>query len=172
MAFTFQIVLCMTTGVRAEEPSLSIGPVILQIGMSQDDAMDNLLKYYTLKPLIGSGQYTISRRELSSTGRYIFLGSASFENGELIYATKNWIVSEGISAYGFSEALHTALKTMEERGETVVSMRTKTTHEPGLKINASYLQFGKRQIMILSSEEAAGGKSVQIYESIRFAPFP
>lgn len=164
------LVLLMVHSAKAQEPSLSIGPVRLQIGMPQSATIDSLSRYYTLteyKP----NAYNIAEKERSTiTGYMILVGQAVFEKGKLIYASKDWFTSEVLHAYSFAEALHAVVSQMEQRGETMATVKTRAVREPNVTIQEVIIRFGKRQISITASDYKSS-KNVSITESIRSTPF-
>lgn len=157
----------------AQEPSLWLGGMQMQIGMSQKKVMSHLSKYYDLNEVFTPNSYIILEKKSNDKGDNKIIGQVTFDNGKLTYAVKNWqeAYSADIGAADrLFDALHAILRQMEEKGEVLATISTKTIREPDTVIKMIKISFGKRWITI-SSNEHKGSKSVQISETIRYAPF-
>lgn len=166
--------LFMLTLVRwavAQEPSLWLGGMEMRIGMRQTTVMDSLSKYYDLRQFTRPGSYLIYERKRNEDVDPKTIGQVAFDNGRLIYAVKEWYDAEVGSGIKLVDVLHAVLAQLEQRGETVATIATRTVREPNATVQEVKLVFGKRWITIYT-HDFKGARNVKVDETIRFAPFP
>jgi hypothetical protein len=174
--FIFLTILSITHFAMAQEPSLWLGLVEMRIGMPQATVINHLSKFYDLKELISPDQYLVLEKKLTAQDQITIIGQVAFDNGKLTYAVKHWYGGEVGAADKLVDALHSVLTQMEQRGEFVATIETRTLREPDTTMQEIKLAFGKRQIIISTTElkglKFKGSKQVAILETISYAPFP
>jgi hypothetical protein len=165
------IMLILVRSTLAQEPSLWLGGMEMRIGMRQTTVMDSLSKYYDLRQFTRPGSYLIYERKRNEDVEPKTIGQVAFDNGKLIYAVKEWYDAEVGSAMKLVDVLHAVLAQLEQRGERVATIETRTVREPKINMLEVKLVFGKRWITI-STHDFKGARNVKVDETIRFAPFP
>ena len=169
--FIFLAILSTTHFAMAQEASLLLAGMEMRIGMPQATVINHLSEYYDLKEFNRPDAYLIFEKKLSAQDQIRIIGQVAFDKGKLTYAVKEWFSEEVGAAYKLVDALHSVLTQMEQRGEFVATIETRTLREPDTTIQEIKLAFGKRWITIYTSE-IKGSKNVGISETIRYAPFP
>jgi hypothetical protein len=139
--------------------------------------INDLSKYYDLKEnFLFPNQYLIVEKKLTAQDQIKIIGQVAFDNGKLTYAVKHWYTGDVGAADKLVDALHSVLMQMEQRGEFVATIETRTFREPDTTMQEIKLTFGKRGIIISTTEDKGskfkGSKNVSILETISYAPFP
>ena len=168
--FALMFVLIIGHIAKAQEPSIWLAGMEMRLGMPQDVVMKRILENYDLEPFGNvKDNYLIVERQRKDVGDKN-PGNIAFAQGRLVFAAKEWYIYNAGSDRQLFDALYAVLSEMERKGETVASIQTTTSKEPGETLESILLTSSKRTVRIHAAE-IRGSKGVQVTETIR-APRP
>ena len=164
------IILAISHIASAQEPSLFVAGMEMKIGMSQTTILNHLKKNYELREINDSKSLFIYERGRSSNEVGNQVGQVDFDKGKLALAAKVWYHEFAGTADKLVDIIHIVLGQMEQRGETEVTIKTRTKREPNFLTQQVDISLGKKRVTIAMIDNK-GSKTVLVYEIIRLAPF-
>lgn len=133
---------------QAVQPSvaISIGGTTLRIGMTQEEVFSQFGPAYRLMDMGMPGVFSVSRKPVVTGGYFEVLGSVSFANGRLKYASKSW-VAEQHSIESFWNGLFNSMSNAIGSTSAAATITIDSIIDPGYKHEALNIQLKDRKIV-------------------------
>jgi hypothetical protein len=156
--------------VAANDGGLSIGPVVLRLGATEDSVLLVLRRHYDLQRAEYStpafGDYVIVAKGNPDN----VLGSVRFRSGTLTLAAKEWTPEDkSYSGADVAEIIYKVMFKFEQQGDVACTIRTissvQSVGPSGLELRQSEIRCGHRRLDISLSWQA-GQAWIQATESI------